>query len=132
MLKKSEEPPGFLSNGMWTDEANFCRNGQKNLQNAHFWSDSKQHLAKPTRHQYQWSFNVWCGIYAGSVIGPIFFDQTLTGQRYLNEILEEVVDRCLSEVPLSRLPLIWYQQDTISKTLVSARHSKPAHRSSQA
>lgn len=121
ILTKSEESPDFLSNVMWTDEANFCRNGQVNLHNAHYWSDSNPHWVKRTRHQYQWSFNVWCGIYAGTIIGPIFFDQTLTGQRYVNEILEGTVDRCLSEVPLSRLPLMWYQQD-----------GAPAHSSSRA
>lgn len=121
ILTKFEESPHFLSNVMWTDEANFCRNGQVNLHNAHYWSDSNPHWVKRTRHQYQWSINVWCGIYAGGIIGPIFFDQTLTGQRYVDEILEGTVDRCLSEVPLSRLPLMWYQQD-----------GAPAHSSSRA
>lgn len=64
---------------------------------------------------------MWCGIYDGGIIGPIFFDQTLTGQRYVDEILEGTVDGFCSEVPLSRLPLLWYQQD-----------GAPAHSSSRA
>ncbi|KAH9379575.1 hypothetical protein HPB48_021850 [Haemaphysalis longicornis] len=105
ILTKSEESLDVLRDVMWTDEANVWRNGQVNLPNAHYWSDSNLHWVKRTRQEYERSFIVWCGIYAGTIMGPIFFDQTLTGQRYVNKNLEGTVDRSLSEVPRSRLPL---------------------------
>lgn len=111
ILIKTEEDPGFVNKVLWTDEANFSRNAQVNIHNAHYWSDKNPHWVWQARHQYQWSFNVWCGIYDGTIIGPVFFDGTLTGERYVNDILNGPLQDFLCEIPLARIKDIWYQHD---------------------
>ena len=50
-----------------------------------------------SRHQHQFSLNVWAGIIDKFLIGSFFLDGTLTGTKYvdflstrLHEILEEI------------------------------------------
>ncbi|KAK0169621.1 hypothetical protein PV328_011802 [Microctonus aethiopoides] len=51
--------------------------GQVNLHNMHYWSDSNPHWLREVQHQGRWSLNVWCGILGRNIIGPYFFDQPL-------------------------------------------------------
>lgn len=120
ILIKCDEDKDFLSNVLWTDEANFCRNGHVNLHNAHYWSATNPHWLLQSRHQYQWSFSVWCGIFDGRIIGPVFFDKTLTTNLYVSEILEGQVDEFICSIPLAQLRRIWFQHD-----------GAPAHSSSR-
>lgn len=108
--------PGFLNKVIWSDEASFSRNSQVNLHNAHYWSDSNPYWVLQTQHQYQWSFSVWCGLFDGSLIGPVFFDQTLTADRYTNDILRGPVDDFLSDLPLARATNVWFQHDGAPRT----------------
>lgn len=96
---------------LWTDEAKFGRSAQVNIHNAHYWSTRNPHWVLRAMHQYQWSFNVWCGILDGSVIGPLFFDNTLNSDRYVKDILQGPVDRLQTEMPLSRCAELWFQHD---------------------
>lgn len=121
LLQIVDENPQFLRNVIWTDEANFSRDAQVNLHNAHYWSATNPHWLGRTRHQYKWSLNVWCGICDGALIGPVFLDGTLTAVRYLNEILLGPVEEFCANVPLARLGKLWFQHD-----------GAPAHSSSQA
>ena len=50
-----------------------------------------------SRHQHQFSLNVWAGIIDKFFVGPFFLDEKLTGTKYvdflstrLHEILEEI------------------------------------------
>jgi hypothetical protein len=45
------------------------------------------------------SITVWAGIWSGGIVGPYFFDGTLTGESYL-EMLCEVVLTELENSPL--------------------------------
>lgn len=121
ILIQEEQDADFLTKVLWTDEANFSRNCQVNLHNAHYWSEQNPHWLGRSRHQYQWSFNVWCGIYGSTIIGPVFFNNTLTGKRYVSEILKGPVEDFCCNTPLARLDATWYQHD-----------GAPAHSSSQA
>ncbi|GBL90494.1 hypothetical protein AVEN_179419-1 [Araneus ventricosus] len=61
-----------------------------NRQNVHTWSLENPRYAVEVRHQLRWSINVWCGIFNDRLIGPVFYEGTLTGQRYL-ELLQDVI-----------------------------------------
>lgn len=111
VLNTTEETPNFVDNVIWTDEAHFSRNSQVNLHNAHFWSRSNPHWVRACRHQFQWSFNVWAGIYNGKVIGPVFLDRNLTGDIYHDEILESVVSCFVDDLPIAQRLSLWYQHD---------------------
>ncbi|GBO19401.1 hypothetical protein AVEN_18853-1 [Araneus ventricosus] len=55
-------------------------------------------------------FNVWCGIFNDRLIGPVFYDGTLTGQRYL-ELLQDVRTDFVENLPLHQLRIVWFQHD---------------------
>ncbi|GBM19825.1 hypothetical protein AVEN_86163-2-1, partial [Araneus ventricosus] len=45
------------------------------------------------------------------LLGPILYDGTLTGYRYVNEILNVVILDFMDELPLTVLSHVWFQQD---------------------
>ena len=90
-----EREESFVSTILFTDEANFTRDGIFNFHNNHNWDEEIPHVH--SRHQYQFSLNVWAGIIDKFLIGASFLDEKLTGTKYvdffntrLHEILEEV------------------------------------------
>ncbi|GBL85364.1 hypothetical protein AVEN_34565-1 [Araneus ventricosus] len=62
------------------------------------------------RLQLRWSINVWCGIFNVRPIGPVFYEGTLTGQRYL-ELLQDVITDFLENLPLHQFLNVWFQHD---------------------
>ncbi len=66
---------------LWTDEAQFSRNGVVNRHNSHYWSQDNPHWLRHVADQVNWRVNVWCGIRNGSIIGPVFYDGVLGGIR---------------------------------------------------
>lgn len=110
-LNKEDAKPSFLKNIIWTDECCFKQDGCINPQNEHFWSDTNPLAVHDIHHQKQFSVNVWCGIFRNRLLGPILYDGTLTGDRYLNEILNVVIPDFMNELPLTVLPHVWFQQD---------------------
>ena len=71
----------------------FWLNGFVNQQNMHYWSDSNLHVIHDSSLHPE-KITVWCGLWAGGVIGPYFFrdDQdrhvTVNGNRYRSMITE--------------------------------------------
>ncbi|KAG0432315.1 hypothetical protein HPB47_020960 [Ixodes persulcatus] len=64
-LIKTDEDPDFLTNVLWTDEAQFCRNGNVNVHNAHYWSDSNPHWLRQHNHQ------IWDRRYIGPTLALV-------------------------------------------------------------
>ncbi|KAJ8938076.1 hypothetical protein NQ318_006346 [Aromia moschata] len=67
-----------VTNILWSDESRFHNNGIVNKHNAHYWSNQNPHWMTETRFQTVWGTNVWCGMFNGHLIGPHFFEGTLT------------------------------------------------------
>jgi hypothetical protein len=101
----------FASSIIWSDESKFTRDGVFNRHNSHFWSAVNPHLIREDRNQQQFNVNVWCGIVGEEIVGPVFYDGNLNGLRYLDEILENTLEPFLDNLPLTRLRLLWFQQD---------------------
>lgn len=110
-LNMDSEFPNFSDKVLWSDEAHFARNAQVNTHNCHMWSTSNPHWVRSARNQYQWSFNVWAGLFNGMVIGPLFYDESLTGERYVRNVLEGVVLPFIEELPLETRISMFFQQD---------------------
>lgn len=110
-LNMVDEDENVAMKIMFTDEANFSRDAQVNLHNAHYWAVENPRWMRKCRFQKKWSFNVWAGICNGSVVGPYFFDGALTGHRYRAEILEGVVDSFIGDISLSQYREIFFQHD---------------------
>lgn len=50
-LIQCDEDPEFLNRVIWTDEAQFCRDSNVNLHNAHYWCDQNPHWLREHKHQ---------------------------------------------------------------------------------
>jgi len=37
---------------------------------------------KEINHQIVWKVNVWCGIIGSQIVGPVFFDENLNGDKF--------------------------------------------------
>ncbi|GBN87454.1 hypothetical protein AVEN_149389-1 [Araneus ventricosus] len=102
VMNNLEDHPTFLADKIWTDEACFSRNGMFNRQNVHTWS-----LENP---RYIVKFLMRCGIFNDRLIGRVFYEGTLTGQRYL-ELLQDVITDFVENIPLHQLRNVWFQHD---------------------
>lgn len=110
MLIHIDNTPTFLQHILWTDEAKFTRDGVVNRHNQHFWASTNPHWILQGHNQVQWSVNVWCGIYGDHILGPVFYDGNLNGQRYL-ALLQNTVGGWAENLPLQVLAQTWFQQD---------------------
>ncbi|KAL2711945.1 hypothetical protein V1478_018180 [Vespula squamosa] len=88
----------FLSTILFTDEVEFSRDGIMNFHNAHHWSEDNPRAILHSKQQQQLNVNLWAEILGDNLIEPVFLDQRLTVQSYinflrnhLNELLESIV-----------------------------------------
>lgn len=109
-LTKIDEEPDFLTNILWTDESRFTNNGMINRHNSHYWSDSNPNWTKDVNFQVKWGINVWCGILGDNLIGPYFFQGTLTGEKY-RDFLKNEIPKLLENVSLNQRLKMYYHQD---------------------
>lgn len=100
----------FFNNVMFSDESTFHRNGHINRHNLHFYADENPHLIRQVDAQHRWSINVWAGIVGERVIGPYFFNRTLTIEIYL-DFLSNILPELLEDVPLNIRRIMWIQHD---------------------
>lgn len=100
----------FSNNVLWTDEVQFDRDAGVNLHNVYS-SVGNPRWLRECRHQWQWSVKLWCVIFRGRINGPYFFEENMTGKRYTECTLKEVVTHFTSELPLSVVRSVWYQHD---------------------
>ncbi|CAH0382002.1 unnamed protein product [Bemisia tabaci] len=95
---------------MFSDEATFKSNGEVNRHNCHYWAADNPHWLQPVDNQNVWKLNVWCGIIGNYIIGPYFFDGTVTGEVYL-DFIENQLPGLLENVPLNVQANMFFQQD---------------------
>jgi transposase len=102
--------PDLPNNIMFSDEALFFLNGTTNRQNYRYWSQENPNWMRGTMELNAPRVMVWCGIWGDEIIGPFFFENTVTGQSYLN-LLENDLDPVLDDAILGRRRTMWFQQD---------------------
>jgi hypothetical protein len=98
-LIRCEAEPDSPRCNLWTDEALFKLNGWINPHEV-----IQEELNVP-------GLTVWAGIWSGGIVGPYFFDSTVTRESYL-EMLHEVVLPELENSPLYDNTEIIWQQDS--------------------
>jgi len=96
-IDQMDRDPTFSAGILFTDEANFYMNGEVNRQNLRYWSDVNPHWTSPSRMQGAQKLMVWCGIWDTRILGPVFIEGNLTGEKYLNLLKEEVMPSLLTE-----------------------------------
>lgn len=100
----------ILNKIIFTDEATFTTSGMYNRKNKHYWSTTNPHKIQEVKIQGRRSINVWCGLFANRIIGPVFFRGSLTGDRYL-QLLNHEIEDLLETLPLHEYNGLIWQQD---------------------
>ncbi|XP_008116993.1 uncharacterized protein LOC100557975 [Anolis carolinensis] len=68
---------------IWSDEAIFKLNGLVERHNCTYWDPKNPHITVE-RHVHLPGLSVWCGVSSKGLVGPYFFDGTVTGDSYLD------------------------------------------------
>ena len=97
MLNKIKENPGILDNIVWSDEASFKLSGHINRHNCVYSYSENMHLTLEQQLN-QPDVNVWGGISSSGVYGPFFLDETMTGDKYLEILKNQILPR-LQQLP---------------------------------
>lgn len=100
----------FFDRVLFTDECTFHSNGIPNKHNYHHYAQENPHITMPINNQNRFSINVWAGIIGQHLIGPHFFEERLTGARYL-EFLRNTLPELMEDVPLNVIRHMWFQHD---------------------
>ncbi|XP_071056600.1 uncharacterized protein [Onthophagus taurus] len=95
---------------LFSDEAQFTRDGINNYHNNHRWSNENPHATQEHNFQHRFSINVWCGILNDQLFGPFVLDGRLTGEGYLH-FLEDHLEEILDDVPLNIRQRMIFQHD---------------------
>ncbi|CAH1372527.1 unnamed protein product [Tenebrio molitor] len=69
----------------------FCLNGTVNRQNCRYWTRENPHWMQEIHTQYPQKVNVWARIIDDRILGPFFFANNLTGDRYLQFLQLELM-----------------------------------------
>ena len=92
MLNRMDEDDELLDRVLFSDEAIFTLNGGVNKQNCRYWCDENPHfVTEQALHAPK--VVVWCGLWAGGIVGPFFFEGTVTGENYLKMLKEWFIPR---------------------------------------
>ena len=79
MVNEAEE---FVTKIVWSDEAQFNLNGTVNRHNCVYWAPENLHVHVDKAVSLP-GVHVCCGLSARGLIGPFFFEGTVTGEAYL-------------------------------------------------
>jgi hypothetical protein len=93
---------------LFSDEAVFYVEGEVNKQNHRYWSDANPSWVDPCKGAGGGKVMVWCGIWDTRIVGPVFIDGTLNGERYLSMLRDDVLPTLLN--PQGDFPT-FFQQD---------------------
>lgn len=111
----------LVKNIIFSDEATFYLNGNVNRQNCRYWATENPHWMIEVHSQYPKKINVWCGIVRERVIGPFFFEQSLTGQVYLEFLQLELIPALVALFPNPLDP------DSPDEELIFQQDGAPSH-----
>lgn len=106
------EDPEFYQKIIFSDEAHFHLGGYANKQNCRIWGTENPHVIEENPMHPQ-RVTVWCGFWAGGLIGPFFFENaagaavTVNGERYRAML----TDWFFPKIEEEDLENIWFQQD---------------------
>lgn len=110
MLAVLNEDNNFFNKILWSDESSFSTAGVFNRKNTHYWAPVNPNLIRPIQFSGRRTIKVWCGILNGKILGPLFYDQNLTGARYL-EMIQNFINELPQNVYNIDLNDIVWQQD---------------------
>ena len=102
-----EDNTTFLNQIVWIDEAAFKLLRRVHHHNCVYWSDKNPHFTIATELN-QPGIIVWAGILFAGIVGPVFFEGTVSGKKYLEKLKTAIVP-ALKERP--DFNSLYFQQD---------------------
>ncbi|KAJ4425598.1 hypothetical protein ANN_27794 [Periplaneta americana] len=102
--------PNFPALVLFTDEAQFTRDGITNFHNQHVWAYENPRATVPSHHQVRFFLNMWASIIGDRLVGPHVLVNRLTGQAYTN-FLENIIPHVLEDTPLINRQHIHFLHD---------------------
>ena len=81
----------FQDSIVWSDDATFKRNGKINWHNCVYWAKENPNIIEEKTVNLP-GVAVWYGLSSRGLIGTYFFEETVTGQTYL-QMLEIMIPR---------------------------------------
>lgn len=105
VLNRSNEDIHFVERILFTDECSFSTAGRHNKRNTHVWATQNPYQVMPVENQGHQTVNVWCGMTSQRILGPLFFEGSLTGERYLSFLNNEIREMMQGAQEI----LIWQQ-----------------------
>ncbi|KAJ4435913.1 hypothetical protein ANN_18533 [Periplaneta americana] len=109
-LQQCDVNPNFPALVLFTDEAQFTRDGITNFHNQHVWAYENPRVTVPSHHQVRFSLNMWAGIIGDRLVGTHVLVNRLTGQAYTN-FLENTIPHVLEDTPLINRQHIHFLHD---------------------
>lgn len=116
MMNRCNANPEFVNRIIFSDEATFFINGIVNRQNCRYWAAENPHWMMEAHTQIPQKVNVWAGIIGDRILGPFFIEGSLTAEKYLNFLRDELTPALAVLYPNDEDPdlpnnNLWYQQD---------------------
>lgn len=100
----------FAWRTLFTDEAQFTRDGINNLHNQHVYAEENPRAIVRTHHQQRFELNVWGGIFGNQLMGPVFLPHRLNGESY-RDFLRHDLPNQLEDTTLARRQGMWFMHD---------------------
>ena len=101
------EDEDFVTKIVWSDEAQFKLNGTVNRHNCVYWAPENLHIHVDKAVNLP-GVNVWCGLSARGLIGPFFFEGTVTGEVHWEMLRSSILPAIGALYENSE---VFYQQD---------------------
>ena len=89
------------------DEAHFWLTGHVNKQNHRFWGSENPRIFETTSLKPQRT-TVWCALSGVGIVGPVFLDQNVNGERYRQMLEDEFIPVIQGA---KRIDRYWFMQD---------------------
>lgn len=96
-LQRIANEPGFVQRLLFSDEAHFSIHGDVNRHNFRYWANNNPHWVREAP-LHSPRLTVWAAIGHQRVIGPFFFEDTVTAASYL-ALLQERFYPAAQELP---------------------------------
>ena len=99
-----------LRPGDFAERLNFCKwlNGRRQLHRYIMFTDEAQFTRDGVNNTH--NSRVWCAVWDDQLIGPFILEGRLTGEAYLR-FLQEELPRLLDDVPLNKRDRMYFQHE---------------------
>src|SRR5581483_7773486 len=106
-LKRVDGDPNFVNKILWTDESGFTLDGYGNVQQIRYWSKRNPNFCVESMIKSK-TLHIWAGISSNGIIGPFFFERTITAEAYLDILQNKMLPQFQN---LSNSQDIYFMQD---------------------